>query len=164
MIVIGIGSNLPGPFGSSASVVEAAFAALDTGPVRVTRRSRQWRTRPVPDHGEPWFVNAIAIVETSLKPEDLLAHLLVIEAGFGRTREYRNAPRTLDLDLIDYDGIVSAGVPCLPHPRLESRAFVLRPLADVAPGWRHPASGLALGELIALLPEDQTAEAIDAAP
>jgi 2-amino-4-hydroxy-6-hydroxymethyldihydropteridine diphosphokinase len=75
-----------------------------------------------------------------------------VETSFGRRRAAKNAPRTLDLDLLDYDGRVEAGPPTLPHPRLGERAFVLFPLADVAPEWRHPASGLTVRELISALP------------
>ena len=74
------------------------------------------------------------------------------ETAFGRTRSVKNAPRTLDLDLIDYDGRVEEGPPVLPHPRLSDRAFVLVPLADVAPGWRHPTLNLTVEQLIAALP------------
>jgi 2-amino-4-hydroxy-6-hydroxymethyldihydropteridine diphosphokinase len=71
----------------------------------------------------------------------------------------RNAPRTLDLDLIDYNGLVQAGSPELPHPRVAERAFVLLPLREIAPGWRHPGSGRALDELIAALAPEALAEA-----
>jgi 2-amino-4-hydroxy-6-hydroxymethyldihydropteridine diphosphokinase len=74
------------------------------------------------------------------------------EGAFGRWRTTPNAPRTLDLDLLDYDGRVQQGPPQLPHPRMETRAFVLFPLRDVAPDWRHPISGLGLTQLIAKLP------------
>lgn len=74
---------------------------------------------------------------------------------FGRTRGTRNAPRTLDLDLIDYDGRIESGPPELPHPRLAERAFVLVPLQDVAPSWRHPASGKLIAELLSALAPDK---------
>ncbi len=76
------------------------------------------------------------------------------ETSFGRQRAKKNAPRTLDLDLIDYDGRVEEGPPVLPHPRLADRAFVLVPLADIAPDWRHPKSGQSIAELIAVLPPE----------
>jgi len=85
-------------------------------------------------------------------PAALLAALQAIEARFGRVRPYPNAPRTLDLDLLDLDGLVRAAPdPMLPHPRLHQRAFVLAPLLDVAPGWRHPRLGLKAAELLAAL-------------
>ena len=75
------------------------------------------------------------------------------ETQFGRKRSQKNAPRTLDLDLIDYEGRVEQGPPVLPHPRLGERGFVLVPLSDIAPGWRDPVSGRTVEELIAALPE-----------
>jgi 2-amino-4-hydroxy-6-hydroxymethyldihydropteridine diphosphokinase len=84
-----------------------------------------------------------------------LATLHEVEAALGRRRGAPNAARTLDLDLIDYDGRVEAGPPILPHPRLETRGFVLLPLAEVAPGWRHPVSGRTVGDLIATLESDR---------
>jgi 2-amino-4-hydroxy-6-hydroxymethyldihydropteridine diphosphokinase len=82
----------------------------------------------------------------------LLQCLHAIEASFGRKREERNAPRTLDLDLIDFDGRIRDDAPILPHPRVAERGFVLVPLADIAPDWRHPVSGLSIRDLIDRLP------------
>ena len=98
-------------------------------------------------------------VETSLAPNALLARLHAVEAEFGRVRRQVNAPRTLDLDIVDYAGLVSApgDSPILPHPRLADRAFVLLPLAEIAPGWRHPATGVSITELIAALSEPKAA-------
>ena len=76
-----------------------------------------------------------------------------IETSFGRKRSTPNAPRSIDLDLIDYDGRIETGPPVLPHPRMERRAFVLVPLADVAPGWRHPVSKGTIETLIASPPD-----------
>lgn len=94
-----------------------------------------------------------------------MAALLACEAGLGRRRSAANEARTIDLDIIDYEGRIASGLggPRLPHPRLESRAFVLLPLAEIAPGWRHPASGVTVSGLIAALPEaDRAAAAIEA--
>jgi 2-amino-4-hydroxy-6-hydroxymethyldihydropteridine diphosphokinase len=130
--------------------------------VAVIARSRLYRSPAWPDPSDPEFVNAVARVETNLDPAALLARLHALEASFGRVRREVNAPRTLDLDLIDYDGRISApgAVPIVPHPRMDKRAFVLLPLADVAPNWRHPASGRAIAELIAALPDPGAATAI----
>ena len=92
-------------------------------------------------------------METQLAPDALMATLHAIEQRFGRVRGERNAPRTLDLDILDYEGRVEAGPPVLPHPRLDERAFVLVPLADIAPAWRHPVSGKSVAELIDALPQ-----------
>ena len=110
-----------------------------------------------PDPSDPPFTNAVAHVQTPLGPARLLQTLHDIEAEFGRIREKQNAPRTLDLDLLDYDGRIETGPPELPHPRLAQRAFVLLPLQDVATGWRHPVSGLAVSELVAAIPASDRA-------
>lgn len=173
MIVIAIGANLAGPAGSPLQSCEAALAALDAARVVVRRRSRWYRSPPwmppepaasAPGAAQPWYVNGVVLVETALDPVGLLAVLHATEARFGRVRApgVFNAARPLDLDLIDYDGVVrDEGPPILPHPRLDSRAFVLRPLAEIAPNWRHPKSGRSVKDLLAALPADAVAEPLD---
>jgi 2-amino-4-hydroxy-6-hydroxymethyldihydropteridine diphosphokinase len=162
MILIAVGANLPGPAGTPRDNCEAALVALGNAGVRVVRRSRWYRTPPwPPGSGQPWYVNGVAAVETTLDPAALLALMHRIERDFGRVRAAGavNAARPLDLDLIDHDGLVrDSPPPVLPHPRLEGRAFVLRPLAEVAPDWRHPRTGRPLTELLAGLPPDAVAE------
>lgn len=162
MIFVGIGANLPiEGFGPPRATCGAALGRLDRSGVRIVRCSPWYRTAPVPVSDQPWFVNAVAEVETGLDPAALLARLLDVEQAFGRRRAEPNAARTLDLDVVDYAGKVSrAGdpPPILPHPRLAQRAFVVLPLADLAPGWRHPATGVPIGDLIRDLPADQKAE------
>ncbi len=165
MILIAIGSNLPRPHGSPRANAEAALRALEQEGIRIVRRSRWFRTPPWPETEtarQPWYVNGVVAVETKLAPEELLAVLHRIEAAMGRRRaaDALNAARSLDLDLIDYNGGVRDNAPVLPHPRMESRAFVLRPLADVAPDWVHPVSGRSVTELLAALPGDAVAEPI----
>lgn len=119
------------------------------------RRSRWWTGPPVPPSDQPWYVNGVAAVQTDVPAAELLGLLHRVEAEFGRVRSVPNAARPLDLDLLDYAGRVDpVGPPVLPHPRLTDRAFVLLPLAEVAPDWRHPASGVPLAALIAALPAD----------
>jgi len=168
MILIAVGSNLPGPNGSSRANCEAALDALTREGVRILRRSRWYRTPPWPESEtarQPWYVNGVVAVETTLDPAALLATMHRVEAGMGRVRgpDTVNAARPIDLDLIDYDGQVRDSLPILPHPRLGLRAFVLRPLADVAPNWVHPVSGAPLGALLAALPKGSIAEPIDEA-
>jgi 2-amino-4-hydroxy-6-hydroxymethyldihydropteridine diphosphokinase len=165
MILVALGANLPGPAGGPRAQLQAALVELDRMGVRVRRVSRFWRTPAWPDPWEPAFVNAVAEVESALAPAALLAVLHAIEARLGRRRGRANAPRPIDLDLIDHHGLVTrdGSVPVLPHPRLAERAFVLLPLADVAPGWRHPVSGLGIRELVAALPPDAKAEPLEEA-
>lgn len=158
MILIGLGGNLPSHFGPPLETCEAALEALRAAGVSVVRRSRWWRTAPVPVSGQPWFVNGVAAVETDLKAWDLLAVLHRIEAEFGRVRGARDAARVIDIDLLAYgDAVIHEGGLDVPHPRLHARAFVLLPLAEVAPGWRHPESGEGVDAMIARLPPEQTA-------
>jgi 2-amino-4-hydroxy-6-hydroxymethyldihydropteridine diphosphokinase len=158
MILIALGANLPSEAGLPAATLRAALNQLALSGAVPLGVSSFYQTPAWPDPADPDFVNAVARIETQLSPEKLMELMHSIEAAFGRERTIRNAPRTLDLDILDYDGRVEQGPPILPHPRIGTRAFVLIPLADVAPGWRHPVSGKSVDELIAMLP----AEARDA--
>jgi 2-amino-4-hydroxy-6-hydroxymethyldihydropteridine diphosphokinase len=158
MILIGLGANLPSEVGPPRATLEAALRALQAAGIRLERRSPWYRSAPLPPSGQAWYVNGVALAATTLGPLALLGLLHRVEAGFGRRRGRRNAPRVLDLDLLDYDGLVRRGRVDLPHPRLGERAFVLRPLADVAPLWRHPVTGRGLAELLASLPPEQRIE------
>lgn len=114
----------------------------------------------MPDDGQPWFVNGVAVLDTGLAPDALLALLHRVEAEMGRVRGARNAARIVDLDLIAYDDrIVGAGEAeqragrlVLPHPLMHTRRFVLQPMAEVAPDWRHPRLGLTVRAMLAALP------------
>ena len=156
VILIGIGANLPGPDGAAPQAsCQAAAAALDgLQGLRLRALSRWWASAPIPPlPGAPWFVNGVARLEGEADPAALLAALHRIEARFARARPYPNAPRTLDLDLLDVDGmVIDAPGLMLPHPRMQLRQFVLRPLLEVAPGWRHPRLGDA-SALLARLPD-----------
>ncbi len=160
MILVALGSNLAGRgHAGPRETCEAALDALEARGVRVAGRSRWWRTAPVPASDQPWFCNGVAVVETDLGPAGLLALLHGVEDEFGRVRRVRNEARVIDLDLIAHGDRVSDGpdAPILPHPRMHERAFVLLPLLDVAPGWRHPRLGLTAAELARDLPPDQQA-------
>ena len=149
---VGLGSNLAHPRRQLAR----ALRALERMPAsRVVAVSRSYRTAPIGAPGpQPDYVNAVAAIRTSLTPRALLRSLLAIERRQGRRRDAatpRNAARTLDLDLLLYGGRRVHGVGMtLPHPRMHERAFVLRPLADVAPHARIPGRGLARRRLRAL--------------
>jgi 2-amino-4-hydroxy-6-hydroxymethyldihydropteridine diphosphokinase len=163
VILIGIGGNLPSArYGPPREVLPAALAQLKASGILVVARSSWYRTEPVPASPQPWFVNAVASLETDLNASGLLAKLQAAEARFGRTRSKPNAARVLDLDLLDYCGQVTNTTRLvLPHPRLHERRFVLVPLAEIAPNWRHPVlrltatqllSGLAAKEAVERLP------------
>ncbi|MBB4267671.1 2-amino-4-hydroxy-6-hydroxymethyldihydropteridine diphosphokinase [Roseospira visakhapatnamensis] len=152
MILVALGANLPGPAGPPRDTLAAALARLPAMGVTVARRSPWYRSAPVPPSDQPWFVNGVAEVRFDGPPEALMDRLHMVEADFGRRRDGTlNAARALDLDLLDVDGMTRAAGPVLPHPRLHQRAFVLLPLADVAPAWRHPILGQSVTALIAAL-------------
>ncbi|MGC2415625.1 MAG: 2-amino-4-hydroxy-6-hydroxymethyldihydropteridine diphosphokinase [Stellaceae bacterium] len=163
MILVGIGSNLAAPgFASPQQTALAAVAQLPAVGARVVCCSRWYLSEPVPRSDQPWYINAVARVETRLTPEALLAALLALEARFERRRGEPNAARTLDLDLLDYEGRQSASERLvLPHPRLHERRFVLAPLAEIAPQWRHPLLAMSACELLRRLPPGQPIRAID---
>lgn len=161
MILIALGANLPSPAGPPAATLDAALEALgEAGDIRVLKRSRLYRSLSWPDASLPEYRNAVADIGTSLDPLALLERLHGIEARFGRLREAIGAPRPLDLDLLDYHGVVRTEAPLLPHPRMRQRAFVLLPLVELAPDWRHPISRQPLQELIDLLSAQLRAGAV----
>ncbi len=153
MILIALGANLPSPAGTPTETLRQALFRLVQRGITVERQSGFYKSAAWPDPSDPPFINAVASVRTELDPVQLLAVLHDIEAEFGRQRGAANAPRSLDLDIVDYDQRVEQGPPELPHPRMHMRLFVLCPLHDVAPAWRHPVLHRSVSELIAALPK-----------
>ena len=147
---------LGGNVGDVRTTLDRAIAALCDGTeVQLLARSSDYRTPPWGVTEQPAFINCAIVAATELPPSALLARAQAVERGFGRDRaqERRWGPRTLDIDLIAYDD-VALNTPelTLPHPRLFERAFVLAPLAEIAPAWRHPVTGRTAKELLAELP------------
>ena len=136
---VGLGANLGADI--AATLTQAALQLAALPGTQVAALSSAWRSAPV-DAGGPDFLNAVAALDTTLLPLELLDALQAIELAHGRERPYRNAPRTLDLDLLLY-GDLTLDTPrlTLPHPRLGERAFVLRPLLEIAPELAQLAAG-----------------------
>jgi len=138
---VGIGSNLDGPRAQVLAAIEALRALPDT---RLEAHSSLYRSGPLDAPGQPDYVNAVAALDTELSAAQLLEALQGIEARQGRERPHRNAPRTLDLDLLLYDDIaLTSPALTLPHPRMHERAFVLRPLLELDPRAEVPGHGAA---------------------
>ncbi len=162
MILVGIGANLTAPgYRTPLETCRAALARI-AAECRLRRVSSWYETAPVPVSRQPNYINAVAEIETDASPLSLLGMLHDWEALFGRVRRRRDASRTLDLDLLDYDGLVQdpAGGPVLPHPRMHERAFVIVPLAEIRPDWRHPVSGRTADTLRRVLAGTQQIERI----
>ncbi|HXU99440.1 MAG TPA: 2-amino-4-hydroxy-6-hydroxymethyldihydropteridine diphosphokinase [Caulobacteraceae bacterium] len=149
-VIIALGSNLAGGYRSPEALLEAAIARFPREGATVRARSPLWRSAAWPDPTQPAFVNAVAIIETQLSPQALMAALRILEREFGRRPGPPNGPRTLDLDLIAHGRSVVDGADLvLPHPRAHERLFVMGPLAQIAPAWRHPLNGKTAADLAA---------------
>lgn len=173
MILIGLGANLPTANGGPLATLESALDVMPAFGMTVLRRSSFYRTPALAPYAQPAYMNAVVIVATALPATALLEALHRIEALFGRVRRTRWGERTLDLDLLDYNGVVIP--PCgphglaaapgplplsLPHPGITERAFVLVPLLEIAPEWRHPANGEGAKALLRHLIAEQGPAAI----
>ncbi|KUF11029.1 2-amino-4-hydroxy-6-hydroxymethyldihydropteridine diphosphokinase [Pseudoponticoccus marisrubri] len=179
--LIALGSNLGSQAGDPAATLSTALVELRNRDVRLRRVSRFFRTPCFPTGAGPDYVNACAAVGAACSPARLLEILHDVEAGLGRARQVRWGSRTLDLDLLaagpqvlpdvqtqaewrelplDAQRSATPGQLVLPHPRLQDRAFVLVPLADIAPGWVHPLLRQDVASLLAHLPAEQRASAV----
>lgn len=146
---VSLGGNIAFEGLIGAPLFEAVLVVLAKGGFQTDRTSRLWTGPAWPDPSDPPYYNAVVEGRWSGGPSALLALMLETEAAFGRRRSVRNAPRTLDLDLLDLEGGRGRFKPDLevPHPRLSARPFILGPLAEAGPDWRHPENGRSARDL-----------------
>ena len=162
MILVALGANLTNPiYGSPVETLTTALAEMTVQGIEIEARSRWYETAPVPVSDQPWYVNGVVRITTALGPGPLLGRLHGIEAAFGRVRTMVNEARVIDVDLLAYGDRIEGGWPVLPHPRLQERAFVLLPLRDVAPHWRHPITGEDIGTMLARIGPAQLTRRLD---
>ncbi len=165
-VLIGLGSNLAHEGLAGPALLEQALVAIEARGFRLWACSSYWQSAAWPDASQPAFVNSCALVDAGqVPPRDVLAAMLAIEAHFGRIRGgERWAARSLDIDVLDYAGhIIEENGLTLPHPRMGERNFVLAPLAQLAPWWRHPVLGKSAADLLALAPPNALTQLRDCA-
>ena len=148
-ILIGLGANIPSlEYGPPKKTLEAALNSFIRVGIQIKKQSRWYSSIPIPKSNQPSYTNSVVEVKTQLSPHDLLNVLLDIEIKFGRKRSEVNAAREIDLDLLAYgDLIIEQSRLHIPHPRIAERAFVLMPICDINPGWRHPKTGKSAKEM-----------------
>ena len=146
MILIALGSNITGPWGAPLATLQRALVELNKFPLRLVRASTIIETLPFGVVNQPNFVNAVALIDTALSPDALMKKLHMTEQQAGRRRRKRWGPRCLDLDILDYNGQLRRRMTTdirklvLPHPSIAERSFVLGPIAEIAPKWKHPVN------------------------
>ena len=159
MIILSLGSNLSSKFGGKIDNLKFAMSFLEAYGILIDKKSSFYKTPSYPNKKNPQFINIVISVKTNLTPEDLMSVLIHIEEKLERRRNKKNDPRTCDIDIIDYDNqVLSFKYKDLdlivPHKNLSSRNFVLFPLQEIAPNWKHPKTNEIISTLIEKLPED----------
>tara|TARA_B100000700_G_scaffold313516_1_gene398667 strand:+ start:1827 stop:2321 length:495 start_codon:yes stop_codon:yes gene_type:complete len=135
--------------------IQNALKYFPNQSIKLIEMSNWYKSEPFPKLNQPWYINAVVKIATNKSPENLLNSLHEIEDQFGRKRNKLNEARTLDLDLIDFNGIVNKENPILPHPRMHLRKFVLMPLKDIEPQWLHPCFKSKIDKLLLLYTKNQ---------
>ena len=159
MILLGLGSNLSSSYGNRFKNIDLAVYALNGYGIQVKKKSSYYETPSYPDKNNPKFINIIVDVETDLPPEDLASVLIFIEKSLQRERNKKNEPRTCDIDIIDYNNeIINFKYKDLdfmvPHQKLIYRNFVLFPLQEIYPDWKHPKTKKPIADIIENLPKE----------
>jgi len=153
MIYLAFGSNLKSKFGCSRLVINKAYGELKKFGIRIVSKSSFYKSKAYPNPKDPEFVNSVILVNSEIHVTKLLDIILKIEKKFGRVRSQKNAPRTIDIDIIDFHSknisILNKNINLtIPHNSLESRLFVLKPLAEINPYWKNPRTGVIIPFLI----------------
>lgn len=144
-VYLSLGSNL----GDRARNLASAIHLLEAPDLRVQRVSSLYETEPLEVRDQPWFLNLVVEAETDLLPKQLLTRTQKVEIRLGRKRRERGGARTIDIDILFYgQAVVNSAELAIPHPRLSQRRFVLEPLAELAPGLRHPVTRLRVAEML----------------
>ena len=159
MILLGLGSNLSSSFGDRFKNIDLAVSALDGYGIKLKKRSSYYESLSYPNKRNPKFINIVIEMETHLSPEDLASVLIFIEESLERKRKEKNDPRTCDIDIIDYNGqIIDFKYKNLdftvPHKKLIYRNFILYPLREILPNWKHPKTKELVSVLIKNLPNE----------
>ena len=158
MIFLGLGSNLSSKFGDRFTNINLAISFLEGYGIKVIKKSNFYETPSYPNKENPKFINAVILVETTLPPVDLMSVLLFIEEKLGRKRDKKNDPRTCDIDIIDYNSQIlnlkfNNSELTLPHNELTKRNFILFPLQEISPNWKHPKTKEFISDLLQKLSE-----------
>ena len=159
MILLGLGSNLPSNFGDRFQNIDLAVSAIEGYGIKIIKKSSYYESLSYPNKSNPKFINILIEIETHLPPEDLVSVLIFIEESLERKRNKKNDPRTCDIDLIDYNGqIIDFKYKDLdftvPHTKLIYRNFILYPLQEILPDWKHPKTKELISILIEKLPKE----------
>lgn len=160
MIFLGFGSNLSSSFGNRFKNIDLAVSGFSECGIQIKKKSSYYESLSYPDKDNPKFINIVAEIETHLSPEDLASVLIFIEQSLERKRMEKNDPRTCDIDIIDYNNqIINFKYKDLnftvPHKKLINRNFVLFPLQEISPNWKHPKTKELISVLIDNLPKEE---------
>ena len=153
MILLSLGSNLPSKFGDSKNTILKCYEFFNNNDIKILKKSSFYETFAIPNKSDPKFVNSVISVETKFSAEELIKYILKVEEKFDRKREQINAPRTCDIDILDFNSeiinIFNKNISLeIPHPRLEQRSFVLYPIREIDKNWKSPLSGKKIDQLI----------------
>ena len=160
MIILGLGSNLNSSFGNRFENIDLALLHLKSYGLKILKKSNYYETPSFPDKKNPKFINIVIEVSNTLKLKDLISNIILVEKKIERVRDKKNDPRTCDIDIIDFNGLITdfdyGNMNFkIPHIQLNNRNFVLYPLREILPLWIHPKTKESINILIDKLPEDQ---------